>query len=157
MRFSRSVAIVLCLCFVGATVFGGVPVQAASGGEYLYEVHDGKATITGCTWSNASYLEIPRVIDGYPVVAVGANAFQNRNDLLGVIVSEGIENIDYRAFWCCRNLSWAVLPNSLTIIGDEAFSVCQSLQSVDLGKGLKTIGYAAFAYCTNIIFTSRKL
>ena len=120
---------------------------AAESGGYTYEVHGEKATITGCTWTNASYLEIPRTIDGYPVVAIGANAFQKRNDLLGLIVSEGIEVIDYRAFWYCQNLSWVVLPDSLTTIEEEAFSGCSNLQSVDFGDGLKTIGYAAFAHC----------
>ena len=122
-------------------------VSTAESGGYTYEVHDEKATITGCTWTNASYLEIPRTIDGYPVVAICANAFQQRNDLLGLIVSEGIEVIDYRAFWYCQNLSWVVLPDSLTTIEEEAFSGCSNLQSVDFGDGLKTIGYAAFAHC----------
>lgn len=134
----------VCFCLLAT------PVHAAEQGRYTYEVHDGKATITGCTWTNASYLEIPRNIDGYPVVAIGANAFSNRNDLLGVIVSEGVETIDYRAFWYCRNLSWVVLPDSLTTIADEAFAVCSSLSSAEFGDGLKTIGYAAFANCGNL-------
>ena len=148
-RIRKLLAAVMCvICFT--SLYAPVQASAAEAGHYTYEVHDGKATITGCTWTNASYLEIPRTIDGYPVVAVGANAFAERNDLLGVIVSEGIELIDYRAFWCCQNLRWVVLPDSLTTIGDEAFSVCTNLLSVDFGKGLKTIGYAAFAHCSNL-------
>ena len=143
-------SLTLCVVCLAAVCLQPLTVHAESTGKYLYEVHDGKATITGCTWTNASYLEIPRQIDGYPVVAVGANAFQERNDLIGLIVSEGIETIDFRAFWCCRNLRWAVLPNSLTSIGDEAFSVCQSLQSIEFGSGLQSIGYAAFSYCNNL-------
>lgn len=146
--FKMSLSLVCVACVLVGLLPG--QVSAAESGRYLYEVSDGKATITGCTWENASYLEIPRQIDGYPVVAIGANAFQERNDLIGLILSEGIETIDFRAFWCCRNLRWVVLPDSLTTIADEAFSVCQSLQSVEFGCGLKTIGYAAFSHCSNL-------
>lgn len=149
MKLLRMSVCVVCVVCMALSLLPG-QASAAENGRYLYEVTDGKATITGCTWENASYLEIPRQIDGYPVVAIGANAFQERNDLIGLILSEGIETIDFRAFWCCRNLRWVVLPDSLTTIADEAFSVCQSLQSVEFGSGLKTIGYAAFSHCSNL-------
>lgn len=146
--FKMSLSLVCVTCVLVGLLPG--QVLAAESGRYLYEVQDGKATITGCTWENASYLDIPRTIDGYPVVGIGAGAFQERNDVLGVIIPEGVETIGYRAFWCCRNLSWVVLPDSLTTIGEEAFSVCQRLQSVDFGEGLKTIDCAAFSHCSNL-------
>jgi len=147
MKFRSFWAIAVCALTLICMCLLPTPVQAAECDGYTYELQDGKATITGCAWTNASYLEIPYEIDGYPVVAVGANAFSNRKDLLGVIVSEGVETIDCRAFWYCGNLSWVVLPDSLTSIADEAFAVCTSLMSVEFGDGLKNIGYAAFAQC----------
>ena len=49
---------VLCVCLLTTQV------QASQTEDFTYEVHDGKATITGCTWEYNYVIEIPQTVDG---------------------------------------------------------------------------------------------
>ena len=75
LSFILVLALLLSIMPTGLSKLTVNAVSTAESGGYTYEVHDEKATITGCTWTNASYLEIPRTIDGYPVVAIDPWAF----------------------------------------------------------------------------------
>ena len=135
------IACVLCLVCVFA-----LPnqAQAAEYNGFTYEVHDGKATITGTTYTNPNYLEIPAKVDGYPVVSIGASAFENYDTLLGVILHEGVQDIGDYAFYSCGNLMWIDVPESLVNIGKNAFQACTNLTSFAFGRNVKTIGECAF-------------
>ena len=87
-----------------------------------------------------------------------------------VVVPEGVEKIDSKAFLGCMTLESVVLPKSLTRIGREAFRDCGnlrrvilnglhmivamafrgcgSLTEIDLPEGLTQIGNQAFEDCT---------
>ena len=84
-----------------------VKAQAATLDEatgFTYEVHDGNATITGCTLENNFFMDIPATVGGYPVVSIGASAFQNCNNLREVTIPEGVVTIEPFAFYECYNL-----------------------------------------------------
>ena len=119
---------------------------------FTYEVHSGKATITGCTLENNYYMDIPQALDGYPVVSIGEHAFEDHTELIEVTIPEGVETIGDHAFYQCSNLSSIYLPDSLMSIGKEAFCNCNSLVTVEFGDGLKSIGYGAFSFCTSLDF-----
>lgn len=150
LSFTLSVALLLSLAPTG---IGPLTANAASNGPevFTYEVHDGKATITGCT-ENIPFMEIPQTIDGYAVVGIGSQAFDECNDLREVTIPEGVETIEGYAFDQCKNLTALYLPNSLTSIGENAFRSCQSLERIDFGSGLKSIGYGAFSSCKKLDF-----
>ncbi|MBQ3074568.1 MAG: leucine-rich repeat protein, partial [Clostridia bacterium] len=80
-----------------------------------------EATITKYN-GNAWTVHIPSELDGYKVVAIGSNAFQN------------------------KSLRSVTIPDSVTSIGNCAFESCINLREVTLSKNLTKLGYRAFAY-----------
>ena len=64
-----------------------------------------------------------------------------------VNVSQGVENIGYRAFYNCEALTSITLPQGVKSIGNEAFSSCKALTSITLPQGVESIGNEAFYEC----------
>lgn len=139
------------LLFMPAELFG-ITAYAATSECYTYEVHDGKATITGCTSGGINVIDIPQTIEGYPVVSIGAHAFEDCADLIQVTIPEGVETIAEYAFYQCYNLDRLYLPDSLISIGEKAFCNCKSLETVEFGDGLKVIGNGTFSFCKKLDF-----
>ena len=88
--------------------------------QFLYSRNGDTAIITGYTGSD-THLVIPSEIDGYRVIAIGDSAFSSQN-LKSVIVSNGIEKLDWFAFLHCPALISVTLPDSVTSIGYSAFA-----------------------------------
>lgn len=61
-----------------------------------------------------------------------------------------VNTIGYAAFWGCDDMTFVVIPNSITIIADQAFWNCSGLTSIDLPSSLTKIGSSAFVNCPNI-------
>lgn len=102
---------------------------------------------------------------------IGANCFQKAENLEEVVVNEGLEKINQKAFMSCYALSKINFPStlisigkqafykahieklntsaSLTTIGDQAFYAA-ALKSVALGAKVTEIGNAAFAGCLGL-------
>ena len=87
--------------------------------EYSYEVLDGEAIIIGYDGEGGD-ITIPSTIDGYPVTAIGDNAFS----------------------WCFSITS--VDTGNVTVIGKYAFSY-SSLSEINM-PNVTTIGESAFEY-----------
>ena len=64
----------------------------------------------------------------------------------GVSVTE----IGSNAFYSCRNLTSATIPNSVTNIAGHSFQYCTSLTSVTIPDSVTNIGYNAFYDCTSL-------
>ena len=97
--------------------------------DYItYEIIDNSVTITECDTSISGELLIPQIIEGYPVTAIGAFAF---ND--------------------CRSLTRIIIGNNVTTIGEAAFEGCSSVISVDMSNGITHIGTNAFAACSSLV------
>ncbi|MBQ4569142.1 MAG: leucine-rich repeat protein [Ruminococcus sp.] len=111
-----------------------------------YTVANGAVTITGYTGSNA-ILDIPQTIEGYPVTAIGANAFDSRTNLLSIKLPETITSIGEGAFKYCKGITSMVLPESITEISANAFYGCTSLVEITIPDGVERIGNQAFIYC----------
>lgn len=133
---------------------------------------DGNAVITKYLGSEV-VCNIPEVLAGRKVVAIGVNAFGYCTDLRYVLLPDTIKTIENYAFSDCTSLIAVSLPkslisigncsfmnctaltnlsfpNTLAEIGSLAFSGCASLQHVILPMGLKEIAKSAFAGCTNL-------
>ena len=65
-----------------------------------------------------------------------------------LVIPNGIEYIDEKAFANCKILESVVIPESLTDIRDGAFYDCENLKSVTFPATLRGIGANAFEYCT---------
>ena len=87
------------------------------------------AVITGLTerGRQLSSVSIPSSIDGYTISSIGANAFQD-----------------------CDNLAYVSIPNTVISIGDYAFADCNLLWEITISESVSTIGDAAFLGCNQL-------
>ena len=67
------------------------------------------------------------------------------------IIPDGVEIIEYEAFYDCDSLASVAIENSVKTIGSYAFSHCSSLESVVIGNSVETIDYSAFSYCDSLM------
>ncbi|KAL7528596.1 hypothetical protein ACHAWF_008880, partial [Thalassiosira exigua] len=81
------------------------------------------------------------------VVAIPADAFQNRRKLEEVELQEGLREIGEFALCNCKALRGIRIPPSVQKISRCAFESCQKLERVELSEGLRVIGMSAFASC----------
>ena len=99
-------------------------------------------TIVGLTQfgkENCSHLNIPSIINGSKVTAIGASVFQNCSSLISVEIPDSVESIGSYAFSGCSSLTSVVIPDSVESIGSYAFSNCSNLTYNEKG-GLKYLG-----------------
>ncbi len=92
------------------------------------------------------YRILPNQMDGLPVVGIGEKLFQNDENLMGVILLDGVQTIGKFAFSGCDELSYVELPRSLRVIQNYAFYYTSSLTGVTLPEGLEEMGEGAFQY-----------
>ena len=92
---------------------------STSAESFKYIVENGKATITEITAVGESVI-IPATIDGYQVCTIGSEVISSQN-VKSIIISDGIEKLDWFSFRGCLSLSSISIPNSVTSIGYGAF------------------------------------
>ena len=141
-----------------AAVFRGVVILALAGampaGAVLFfeTNQSGTITITGCTDPGA--VQVPAVINGLRVTAVGDSAFSGLHELTGVTLPEGVGSIGALAFADCIALAGLGLPASITNIGEGAFSGCVSLESVTIPSKVVELRRDVFSHCTSLAVVS---
>ena len=101
--------------------------------QFTYTTNNGAITITGYGGPHG-HVTIPSTINGYPVAAIGANAFSNLNIMTGVTIPNSVTSIGDWAFYDC-SLGGVTIPNSVTNIGDGAFAYCYGLTSIAVNAG----------------------
>lgn len=77
--------------------------------------------------------------------------YYNRDDIISVIIENGITSIGNSAFDCCGSLTSIKISDSVTSIGSYAFYNCISLPSVDIPDSVTSIGERAFEECINVV------
>ena len=104
-------------------------------------------TITAINNGAFSHTKLTEVHIPGSVKKLGNGCFYASN-IRRVVIEEGVEFIDARAFANCKYLEEVVLPNSITEIKNEAFSGCTALKSVVLPDGLTKIYDGLFENCS---------
>ncbi len=89
--------------------------------DLTYIISDGEITINDCNENAVGVMVVPDQIDGYPVTAIGREAF-----------------------YYCSRLTEIHLPESIKSIGSGAFHYCSSLQKINLPKNATDIGGSLF-------------
>ena len=86
-------------------------MAAAANSEYFsYTVSENKATITAFDTTIRGKVVVPSNIDGYDVVAIASNAFQNCSGITELIVPESVETIGLAAFKGMTSLERLTVP-----------------------------------------------
>ncbi len=107
-------------------------------GNLSWTLEDGVMTFTGTgempDWGYAWWDEVYLIAD----------------EIITVVISDGITCIGNYAFANCENLVSISIPDSVTRIGSDAFLNCTSLESIALPENLTELGYASFDGCTSL-------
>ncbi len=107
ISFVLVVAILICTLPTSALVTG-----AEAYGNFTYTVSNDSATITDCSESASGNLTIPETINGYTVVGIGDNAFENCDGIESVKIPYLINNIGSNIFKGCGEVIARVYENS---------------------------------------------
>ncbi|MDO4740030.1 MAG: leucine-rich repeat domain-containing protein [Eubacteriales bacterium] len=126
-----------------------VGAQADTEGSFTYTVTDGQATVTGCSIKSGQ-VEIPAVLGGYPVTAIGQSAFRSNSGITSVTIPSSVTSIGLHAFYACEGLESVDIPSSVRYIHEGAFIYCSSLNSVVIPSGVTTINTDTFAGCSSL-------
>ena len=98
------------------------------------------ATITKYYGSVAAII-VPDTIDGYPVVAIGDEAFRGNKYLTAILISDCITSIGDYAF-ADTNLDSLVLPDKLNKLGRRILSGNKGITEIAIPKTLKSVSSA---------------
>ncbi len=120
------------------------------GVTYEYAVSDGKATITKATTGNAKIVNIPSLLSGNTVTAIGEGAFQNNTTVQKVVIPESVTSIGRSAFAGCGALTTCNIPNGVIEIPTSCFNGCAKLRRIVLPIGVKFICSWAFDGCSSL-------
>lgn len=125
-------------------------LRAATVDSLSYTDDGISVTITHCSQTASGVLEIPPLLGGKPVTAIGDYAFSRCNYLTRVTIPAGVTRLGDQSFYQCYRLTAMSIPASVTSIGSEAFFYCDGLTSLTLAHGLTRIGDSAFKWCTGL-------
>ena len=109
-------------------------------GEYEYTIlENGSISIAGYT-GGATDLVLPTEIDGYPVSAVGEEAFHGNDSIITLTVPGSIMEIGASAFQNCENLTSVTLEEGVQKLGDLSFANNRSLIEVNVPDSVFNMG-----------------
>ena len=151
--FSLILALVLMIRLMPA-VSASETIASGTCGENLTWVltEDGTLTISGAgemdDYTNYSYWDDTQ--GGFVTVCRSPSWEDYSENIITVIVNNGVTSIGGAAFDFHHNLIHVELPSSLFTIGDEAFTASRSLNSINLPDGLQSIGENAFKECESL-------
>lgn len=92
-------------------------------------------------------INIPSAIDGYPVLEIGSNAFDDKGFITKITLPETLTRIEGQAFYGCYSLESINIPDGVNYIGRSAFCVCSSLKSIRIPSGVTYIDEWTFGNC----------
>ena len=73
-----------------------------------------------------------------------------RDDIISVVIQNGVTSIGNRAFYECYQLNRVSIGNDVTIIGDDSFAECWILNNIELPGSILHIGTRAFSDCKQL-------
>ena len=110
---------------------------------FKYSEYNGEIIITGLKESvSDTSIVIPETINGMPVTAIGAKAFESTS-ITGIKIGENIKVLGKQAFSECKNLKSVTWNCKCDAISAHCFSECPNLTQFDFSS-IKEIGRYAF-------------
>ena len=143
----KMISLALCLLLYLSVL--PVSAHAAQSGQFEYTVSGGEATVTEYN-GNAKKVDIPSRLGGYPVTAIGENAFWYNTDVESITIPNSVTTIEDDAFCGCQSLKSLAIPAGVTFIGDSAFADCKSMKSFTIPEGITSIGEYTFSWCESL-------
>ncbi|MBR3904909.1 MAG: leucine-rich repeat protein, partial [Clostridia bacterium] len=113
-----------------------------------YELRNGGYTVTGVP--DMERFAISESINGLPVVAIGKNAFKDRNKVKYVKLPASLRLLEDDAFRECHCLRELEIPEGVTEIGSGCFYLCDELVEINLPSSLRKMGTHVFSCCQKL-------
>ena len=113
-------------------------------------IGNGVTSIVSDTFESCHRLRnviVPQYVCSRGLSSVFYSAYQS---ITNIVISDGVTNIEYRAFYNCGGLTSVTIPDSVTSIGSEAFYNCRGLTSVTIPDSVTSIGSSAFNGCSGL-------
>ena len=107
---------------------------------FNYTLDGYRATVTKINTDGESIV-IPSVIDGHAVVAIGSYAISSKS-IKEIVLSDGIESLDWFAFADCPSLTSVSIPESVTSIGYGTFNGVSKSFTIKCKKDSFAMKYA---------------
>lgn len=85
-----------------------------------------------------------------PLTSIGFGAFYGCKTLKSATIPNSVTRIGDGFFGYCTCLTSITIPNSVTSIGDFAFYNCRSLTSITIPNSVESIGQTAFYGCIGL-------
>ncbi len=95
-------------------------------------------------------LDIPKTINGYPVVSIGEAALSGCPAMTGVTIPLSVTSIGDWAF-ANSGLTDMTIPSLVKTVGTGAFSGCSNLKYLGVGSSVEEVGEFAFKDCTSLL------
>ena len=92
-----------------------------NGLEFTFNAKEDYYTLSGIGSFKGEKLSVPSEFNGYPVKAIGDNAFYGNKTLTSVEIPDSVTSIGHNAFYYCSNLTDLSCPAELSFIGTNAF------------------------------------
>ena len=84
------------------------------------------------------------------VTYVRSQQFCQREDIVKVIVPDGVGFMEDECFTECPNIEEVTLPEGLINIGPAAFAVCPKLRRINIPSTVRSIDSGAFIFCDEL-------
>ena len=112
----------------------------------------GKGDMPNYTWENQApwqdhNQEMLILVVEEGITGIGDRAFRHAGNLISVTLPKTVTRIGSNAFTGCSSLPMVTIPTGVTKIGDYAFSNCSNLALATLPAALQEIGEYAFYWC----------
>lgn len=109
--------------------------------QFSYVLNGYSATITSVNFADDTLI-IPSVIDGHAVKKLGQEILPKNSSVKRIIISSGVESIDWFAFKGCSSLSTITIPSSVTSIGYGVFDGAPKSIIIECTKDSFAMKYA---------------
>ena len=96
-------------------------MKTAPWNPYTYTINGNTVTITGYLGSGGA-LRVPSSVGGYPVTAIGANAFASNSSLSQITLPSSITSLGTSAFAASTNLAAIYFNGNAPVAGSNIFS-----------------------------------
>ena len=84
------------------------------------------------------------------VTSIGGYAFRECSNLMSVTIPDSVTSFGEGVFYDCTSLVDVTIPESMTFISRATFSGCSSLTDIEIPDSVAEIGYDAFYGCSSL-------
>lgn len=142
--------IIIIILFIAIPIVWAQEETIISCGKWDAVENSSGLTLTAYHEDGEEEVNIPEILDGKPVTALGKELFKNNYSLRTVFIPDSVTTIGANVFNGCVSLEEVRLPEKLKKIDSGTFRYCFHLENIFIPFTVTTINGSAFADCVNL-------